>query len=228
MVTHESLLVRGHQGGDVPNSFLRQDVESDHLALILPGMGYSVHHPLLYYPAMALRQAGVDLMLAEYVYRENADFQRLDMPEKIRWLRADAAALLAAGLGQRRYARLTLIGKSLGTLGMAHLLAGEPTLPPSVQLVWLTPLIQDAVLCEQLRRYAGSSLLVIGTSDPFFDAARLDELGQIAELQIMQVAGGDHSLNLAEDVVGSIKVLESVMAAIESRVTADQASAVDR
>ncbi len=109
MVTRDKVDAVGFGGAPVPHKFLRQGTPTGHLALVLPGSGYTADMPLLHYPARLLLEAGADLLALEYAYGGLAS------PERERRLAADVGAACRAALAQRPYERVTLLGKSLGT-----------------------------------------------------------------------------------------------------------------
>ena len=73
-------------------------------------------------------------MRVEYAYNKHPNFHTLPEVERDRWLLADTTAAWRAGLGQRIYERVVLIGKSLGTLAMGHVLTMTAP-PPNVGAV---------------------------------------------------------------------------------------------
>src|SRR5215210_1072785 len=69
MYSSTTLDIRGHRGDAVPNTFFAQDSETHHLAVVFPGLGYTAHMPVLYYPRRLLLERGADVLLVEYDYR---------------------------------------------------------------------------------------------------------------------------------------------------------------
>lgn len=112
-----------------------------------------------------------------------------------------------------QYQQLVLVGKSVSTRTMGHLLTAEP-LRSAVRAIWLTPLLRDATLRQQLRRIAVPSLIVIGAADPDYDAAFLQELEQALGYTVIVIPGGDHSLDIGLDAVVSIRAVEHVLTAL--------------
>jgi len=134
---HTSTLeIYGYHQEPVPHAFLRQDGESQQLSVIFPGWGYTVEMPVLYYLTRIMLERGSDVLLVKYEYSKNVLFSTLTEEERDRWLHADITAAVAAGIGQRAYSRITLIGKSLGTLAMGHLLSSHASLP-NPECLWL-------------------------------------------------------------------------------------------
>ena len=91
--------------------------------------------PVLYYPRRLLLERGADALLVEYDYRGREDFRMPRDRERDSWFFDDVAAACAAGLGQRPYSGVTLVGKSLGTLAMGYLLTEDARLSRA-RCVW--------------------------------------------------------------------------------------------
>jgi predicted alpha/beta-hydrolase family hydrolase len=213
MATSTTLTIQGYRDVPVPNRFLRPEGAIDHLAVLLPGFGYTLDMPLFYYAEHLLLERGWDVLRVEYVYHKRLEFQTLPKPEQHRWLLTDTTAAWRAGLGQRPYERVVLIGKSLGTLAMGHLLTlTDP--PPIVGAVWLTPLLTQERLRQQIQQYGGPSLFVIGTADPHFDPVVL-EMMQVATIgEAVVVRNADHGMDIPGDPIASVRAIERVVEAL--------------
>ena len=210
MYASEHLSIEGYRGEQVPNEFLRQDSDAHHVAILLPGMAYTCDMPLFYYAEILLLDAGADVLRVEYRYNHRPDFRDLPESARLNWLFADASAAYGAALRQRQYnGGITLIGKSLGTLAMGHLLSNHPQ-PGPVRAVWLTPLLRDDGLRDQMRRYGGSSLVAVGTADSHFDPIYFEEIRSATQCQAVVIDGADHSLDLPGDAPASVQAVERV------------------
>jgi predicted alpha/beta-hydrolase family hydrolase len=213
MARSTTLTIQGYHDEPVPNRFLRPEGAIDHLAVLLPGFGYTLDMPLFYYAENLLQERGWDVLRVEYAYNMRPEFQTLPEQERDRWLLADTTAAWRAGLGQRTYERVVLIGKSLGTLAMGHLLTmGD--LPPTVGAVWLTPLLTKERLRQQVSRYGGLSLFVIGTADPHFDPVVLEQMQVATTGEAVVVKNADHGMDIAGDPIASVRAVERVVEAL--------------
>lgn len=213
MLTKQTLEIVGYRDEPVPHRFFRQDRETRHLAIVLPGMGYTADMPLLHYPAQLLLQAGADVLVVDYAYSQRADFAALPPSEREAWLFADVSAAFRAALAQRPYHAVTLLGKSLGTLAMARLLDTEAELA-GARTVWLTPVLTNDRVWAQLRHAGRRSVVAIGTADPFYDEARIAEVRALPGTEVVVIDGADHSLELPGDALGSLAALEQVLHAL--------------
>jgi hypothetical protein len=219
MYAHTSQAITGHRNEPVPHTFLRQEADADHVAVLLPGIGYTSHMPLLYYPAKIMLGVGADVLRLEYEYSRREEFMALAGAERKRWLLDDVRAACDAVFAARPYRRVTLIGKSLGTRAMAHLVASYARCAAATA-VWLTPLVRSDSLRREIGVWAGRSLFVIGTADPHYDAAFLDEVVKATGGERLVVDGADHSLEIEGDLPRSLDVLGQVVRAVEAFVTA--------
>lgn len=168
--------------------------------------------PLFYYAENLLLEQGWDVLRVEYAYNQHPEFQTLPETERERWLLADATAAWRAGLGQRTYERVVLIGKSLGTLAMGHLLT--TTDQPSVSAVWLTPMLAEERLRQQIRQYGGPSLFVIGAADPHFDPEVMEAMQAATKGEAVVVSDADHGMDSPGDSVASVRAVERVIEAL--------------
>jgi hypothetical protein len=208
----EKLDITGYHDEPVPNTFFRQQHDTDHIAIILPGMGYTSHMPVLYYPASLLLFIGADVMRIEYDYSNRPDFLQLTGAERVNWLISDVSASCKAGLSQRCYQKITLIGKSIGTIAMGRLLTND-TMFNKARAIWLTPVFRNEELRKQVQQCRQKSLFVIGTADPNYDPVFLEEI--TARGEILVIDGADHSLEIEGDPLQSLKAMEKLIEAIK-------------
>jgi pimeloyl-ACP methyl ester carboxylesterase len=172
--------------------------------VVLPGRGYTTRMPLLYYATALLLDRGADVLCVDWAFEEGAPLDAVQGHAV-----AAATAAVAEARRAREYERLTLVGKSLGTLATAHLLTHEPS-AAAARVLWLTPPLRWAPVREQVVATAARALLVVGDADPLSDRQVVDAYPGARHV----VAGGDHSLGLPGDVVGSVEALRGVVAAM--------------
>jgi predicted alpha/beta-hydrolase family hydrolase len=214
MYSFKSLEIAGYRNEPVSNTFLRQDETAREIAIVLPGVGYTCHMPLLYYPSQVMLALGMDVLWVEYNYIRRRDYRALSDAEQKQWLFADVAAACQAALAQRSYQQVTLVGKSLGTTAMSHLLATDAQFARSRQ-VWLTPVLRNDEVRSQIHHSGPRALVAIGTADPFYDPAYLGDLQAAVRSEVVVVDGADHSLEIVGNVQQSLQVLERVTQAVQ-------------
>ncbi len=214
MYSIETLTIIGNQNAAVPNTFFRQKDRTRHLAIFLPGLGYTSHMPVMYYPFLALLSRGADVLRAEYNYVKYPDFMALPQDERRRRAAADASVIYTTAMRQRQYDTVTLVGKSIGTVSMGHLITSIQNLP-KFQCLWLTPVLKNEHLLSQIKQVKHRALFVIGTADPYYDKRNLDELLQATGGESITIEAADHSLEIDGDAIKSLQALERVMMGIE-------------
>ncbi len=212
-----SLAIRGYRDAPVPNQFHRQEAAATHLALMLPGFGYTCDMPLLFFTTSHLIDHGADILQVEYAYSRSADYRALDVDERHRWLLADVQAAWQVAQRQRSYQRYTIIGKSLGTRAMAHLLMTEPLLQQA-HTIWVTPVWQEPLVGAALRQSTQPALVVIGTADPYYDPALVAELQAREQCTVVVVPDAEHGLEIVGDAVRSIQALAIAIQAVQAFV----------
>ena len=173
--------------------------------------------PLLFYTVELMLSLKADLLTVEYDYSHRQDFKELDDEERLRWLLADVRSACHTLFKQRPYEQLTIIGKSLGTRAMGYILT-EEAIPAKVRAIWLTPILKDETLRQQIHRYHGRSLFISGTADPHYDAAYMTEVQEATNGQVVLIDEGDHSLNIKDNIKQSIEELGKVIDSIKAFV----------
>jgi hypothetical protein len=215
MYSFERLQITGYRDKPVPNTFFRQQEETRHLGILFPGLGYTSLMPLLYYPGRLLLFHGADLLRLEYAYEREEAFHALSGSERSRWIKADAIAACRAALNRRSYDQVTLMGKSLGTLALGHLLTDHPKLDEP-RCIWLTPLLRNEQLRSQIAQTRHRGLIIIGTADPHYDRAKLADIQEAMGGESIVIEGADHSMEIDGKVAESIQVLQRIMLGIQS------------
>lgn len=216
-----SLEAVGYGDRPVPNTFFAQDGETLHLGVILPGMGYTAHMPLLYYATELLLAAGADVLAFEYNYSRNEAYKSAPEEEQGRWTMADVTAACRVALAQRSYSRITVVGKSLGTIAAAFLLTENPAFTDA-EAVLLTPVLRFGPFMRQVVRRQGRYLYVIGTADPHYDPALLLQVTQATGGERLVIEGADHSMEIAGDLSASLRALGRVVRSIEGFIRGAQ------
>lgn len=198
----------------LPHAFLRAEGGSETVALLFPGFGYRVTAPLLHYAEQALLWRGADVLRLDLAYDADPTFPAHDPEARRARIRSDAERALEAALAAGDHRNIVLVGKSLGTLALADLVAG-PLADRGPVCVWLTPLLNDAGLREAVTRQRPPSLYVIGTADPLYDAGVLEELRDACGGRSVVVDGADHGMLVPGDMAATLEGLRRVMAVMD-------------
>lgn len=213
-----SLDIVGHNKQPVPNTFIAHPQSSTQLAVILPGYRYPVEMPPLYYAARILQEQGADVLRVEYAYYRTSFLQQSEN-EQDQWISNDVFAACEAGLSQRSYEKITLVGKSLGTIAMGHLVS-EPRFQQAT-CVWVTPLITVEWLRSRIEQTHPRSLFIIGTADRFYKPELLNHLKTLTQGQTCILEGADHGLEIPGDIPGSLAALRQIVETLQAFLNED-------
>jgi predicted alpha/beta-hydrolase family hydrolase len=206
MWTTKKWNILGYRQNSIPNDFYEKIDCNSHLAIILPGYGYSTEGPLIQYAMQLLFEIGYDVLAINYRYNENDAFQKCTEPERKNWITEDVLGVCSIALNQPQYKDWVILGKSLGTDGMLKIIENSRHLD-SIKLVWLTPGSSHSNICNYLETHEIPSLLLAGTTDSFYNEAEYRSLEGKWYIQIEVYKGADHSLEITNDVRSSIEIL---------------------
>jgi len=209
---HE-LDITGYRKEPVPNTFFEQDEPSDYAAIVFPGRKYPCQAPLLHYTTLALLQQTADVLWVNY--DRHPGYDSFSPEELLQCCIADAAEASNTLLHHKDYEFLTLIGKSLGTLVMGHLLS-EGMFFVNVSIVWLTPLLKHPELAEQMEWTTAPSLYVVGTADETYDAKIMQHVQEATKGQVIAIEGANHSLEIGTDVYKSLDAMKRIIQGVQN------------
>jgi hypothetical protein len=208
--------IEGYRGKAVPNRLFRNVGPANGLAVIFPGLRYTCDMPLLFYPTKLLLGKGFDILQLQVDYTDDT-FAKNSPDRQIDWLGEDARGAVQAGLGQRDYPHLVLLGKSIGTLAMSVLLLNQPELNSHVT-IWLTPLFRLPLVEQATQQLKAPALFVGGTGDNTFDAARLAHLENVIQAQSLVYEDADHSLEVSGNLPRSLDILQEMVTSLSDFV----------
>lgn len=203
MASFVTLDVCGHGGEQVPNTLVVPMGGIRQLCILLPGAAYTCDAPLFFYATQLMVERGVDVFRVEYFfgYGRGVDEEKLF---------ADVSAATNAVLDHTSCDRVTVIGKSLGTLAMTHVFDIERRLRGGAGDVWLTPLLADRRLHARIASPDRASLIVMGTRDPQYNADHLSQL-RAAGHRTLVLENAGHSLGVEGDLVRTLKMLQETV-----------------
>jgi hypothetical protein len=176
-----------------PGEALLHEGDPERCAVVLPGVRYFSQAPLLWFAREAALAGGWSVL--EVSERAPSD------QEPFEWIvdRAESAVNAASAT------QVVMIGKSLGSA--AAPLATKRALPA----VWLTPLLTRPEVIAALGATDMPTLVIGSPADQTWGNG---ELPENEALEVMELDGLDHSLQIEGDPLGSIDVLRDVTAGI--------------
>ncbi|MBS4172731.1 alpha/beta hydrolase [Bacillus sp. FJAT-49736] len=193
---------------EVPFTFFKNENQTDSLAIILPGVGYTAQAPLLHYSSGIYRNKGYDVLQVNYHYS----------PETISFISdeeftADVQSVLDKIWLKNSYNNYTVIAKSMGTIALPYLL-DQPTFT-SANVIWLTPLLKRSNIVHTLLTKSNRGLCIIGNQDPHYLPETFEKVKSNTNVIRMLINGVDHGLEDESDLMKSLHVLKEVMMKIK-------------
>lgn len=168
------------------------------VAILLPGAYYLPAAPLLWFGREALQANGWSVLQVWDQRSGGVDAQQW-VDDRLQ------AALAHVGSGPRRL----VLAKSLTSLALPAVAAlGLPG-------VWLTPLLSRDNVRSGLASSQAPTLAIGGGADPTWDSKFAASL---SDVEIVEIAQADHSLQLPGDTARSLEMLGAVTLAIDSFV----------
>ena len=171
------------------------------IAIILPGMGYKMDKPLLYYSSKIVQGMGYELIFVEYH----------DLPEKTRGdvSKAKSAADIAyeqteeqlAGVEFSEYEDVLFIGKSIGTIIAAKYVHEHDT---DARQIWYTPL-------EATFKFdSKNAIAFFGEADQWSDLNSVKKIAEEQGVKLWTYPECNHSLE-SPDIIKNIEYMKDVM-----------------
>ena len=185
-----------------------KNTETGKHVLIMPGIGYTVDRPLLYWAAQALATNGWFVDRLDLKLTESVEFpEMIACMERVvdEWRKA--ALEHAAESGEEP--QLLVVTKSLSTLSYPH------SAKLGLRVVLLTPVLNPppfdkhkSVIPAPLPGTAGSPMPLIcaGDADPYYDDAKAHLLTD----HVRTYAGANHSIEVPDDWQTSLDYLKQV------------------
>jgi len=220
-INFDALDIVGYENQRVANTFITQQEPTRHLGIILPGYRYSPDMAPLHYAGRILLDQGADVLRVEYAYYRT-DFAERPENERDEWLSSDVFAACNAGLSHRSYEKITLIGKSLGTLAIGHLLNDSRF--QQAACVWQTPLLKIEWLCSRIEKIRPRSFFIIGTADQHYKPDALQSLEHATNGSSLVMEDVDHSLEIPGDIPRSLTALNQMVQALQGFLSEDAQS----
>jgi hypothetical protein len=172
-----------------PGEAILHEGDPDRCVVLLPGVRYFSQAPLLWFAREAAQARGWSVL--ELSERAPAD------EEPFAWMRDRAQR----ALGATEASSVAMLGKSLGSAAAG--LAAERGLPA----VWLTPLLVRPDVAQAFAATSAPTLLVGSPADQTWGGG---EVADNEALEVMELDGLDHSLQVEGDPMASLDALRRV------------------
>lgn len=204
----QELEIRGYEGEPLP-CLLHGSSSASGAAVMLPGaarsgnrLGGTPARPDLHFTRALLQQVGLAVL---EVWWDTGSAPDDDLR---RWVGENALA--ATREAARRHPVRVLVGRSMGTGGLAALLAESDY--EDLPTIWLAPLVRNDRIRAALTNARGPCLIVGGTADDSFDVDFVRSI-ESARTHVVLLEGAHHGLAV-DDPVASLYLLESMLESI--------------
>ena len=187
--------------GEIKASLLGDESPSSHLAVVVPGAGYSCRQPLLYFLIQSLLKSGHQVLTIDSLYADNKNWTSLPTEDDAyRYVQNDAESLFQQLQSRFNKGVHTLVARSLGTYSVACAL--EKNLIHPAQIVWQCPSLHNkwAILKNTQPR----SLVIIGKADPRYELA-----ARFLPADSFVAEDADHAMELGNPI-RSIELLKQI------------------
>ncbi|MFL0166726.1 alpha/beta fold hydrolase [Candidatus Clostridium helianthi] len=194
-------LIGSYWGVNLESKVISQS--STTLAVLMPGIGYTLDRPLLDYSKKLALELGYDVLSLEYgfqIARKN-----LLVEKELKHLINESICIFKSAL-KGNYTKIVFISKSIGTI--VHTLLCDEISGYEVKHIYLTPI--DNTLKVGIKE---KSLVITGTDDPLINKESIEEIKRINGVEMIEIEGADHSLNISNDILRSIDVIHKVIEA---------------
>jgi hypothetical protein len=172
---------------------IRHEGDPDRCAVVLPGIRYFSQAPLLWFAREAAQAQGWSVV--------EVDERAPAGEEPFAWMLGQAERALEEARGP---ATVAVIGKSLGSIA-ATIWSGPAA--------WLTPLLDREEIVEALRPTRAPTLLVGSPDDPSWGGGTVPDN---PALDVLELPGLDHSLQVSGSPSASLDVLRTVTERVSS------------
>jgi len=179
------------------------------LAVIFPGVGYTLDRPLLHYAREIVRKYDYEIRTVSYTGFPSDVFGDADKMNKCFEIAFNKAKDDVADIDFENYDEVLFIGKSVGT-AVACALAGEKSL--KVRSVLFTPVVQT------FRNIPGETIVFHGTSDHWAASETIKKLCEENDAEVNIIPDANHSLETG-DISRDITVMRSVMKKVDEFVS---------
>ena len=204
--------IPGFQARIIRYSIFSANKNSDCLAIMFPGIGYTVQGPVFHFATGLYLNKGVDVLQLEYPY-EDTFYQPFTDNQLCEAVIYDSGAMIDHALRDRKYRYFYLFGKSFGTIAMSHELKKERF--NKAKAVWLTPLMKREDVWATMYESIQKGLCMIGNRDRHYDGDKFKQLVLKPNFTAKVYPNVRHGLDYEGDTLKSIDVLKDMIRDID-------------
>lgn len=174
---------------------------SDTLAVILPGIGYTLDRVTLEYSSNLALQLGFDVLKIEYGFQVGRGEFHPDIEFNI--IAEESFKLLKSTL-RNKYRNIVFIGKSIGTCVQNVL--NKNVKGYNVTNIYISPINKTVQMGIEK-----NSLVFTGSSDPLLSSENLEKIEEVNGTKLINIDNANHALNVEGDVIKSLEIQLSII-----------------
>ncbi|MDY6012049.1 alpha/beta hydrolase [Clostridium sp.] len=174
---------------------------SDTLAVILPGIGYTLDRVTLEYSSNLALQLGFDVLKIEYGFQVGRGEFHPDVEFNI--IAEESFKLLKSTL-RNKYRNIVFIGKSIGTCVQNVL--NKNVKGYNITNIYISPINKTVQMGIEK-----NSLVFTGSSDPLLSKENLEKIEEVSGTRLINIDNANHALNVEGDVIKSLEIQLSII-----------------
>lgn len=169
---------------------------SNTLAVILPGIGYTLDRVTLEYSSELSLELGFDVLKIEYGFQvERREFH----PDVEFNIIAEESFRLLKNTLVNKYKNIIFIGKSIGTCVQNVL--NKNVKGYNITNIYLSPINKTVQMGIE-----ENSLVITGSNDPLLSKENLEVIEEVNGTKLINIDGANHALNIEGDAIKSLEI----------------------
>ncbi|AIY82744.1 MAG: alpha/beta hydrolase [Clostridium baratii] len=195
--------VNSHWGVELIPTLIKQG--SDTLAVILPGIGYTIDRVTLEYSSELALKLGFDLLKVEYGFQVAR--KEFNVEKEFNIIVEETLEIVQNALNEN-YKNIVIIGKSIGTC--VQNLLNDRIEGYNIENIYISPINKTVEMGIK-----ENSLVITGTKDPLLSKENLEKIKNISGADLVTIKDGNHALNIEKDPIKSLKSQTEVIEFME-------------
>ncbi|MBT9831924.1 alpha/beta fold hydrolase [Clostridium baratii] len=195
--------VNSHWGVELIPTLIKQG--SDTLAVILPGIGYTIDRVTLEYSSELALKLGFDLLKVEYGFQVAR--KEFNVEKEFDIIVEETLEIVENALSEN-YKNIVIIGKSIGTC--VQNLLNDRIEGYNIENIYISPINKTVEMGIK-----ENSLVITGTKDPLLSKENLEKIKDISGADLVTIKDGNHALNIEKDPIKSLRSQTEVIEFME-------------
>lgn len=195
--------VDSHWGVELIPTLIKQG--SDTLAVILPGIGYTIDRVTLEYSSELSLKLGFDLLKVEYGFQVAR--KEFNVEKEFDIIVEETLEIVQNALSEN-YKNIVIIGKSIGTC--VQNLLNDRIEGCNIENIYISPINKTVEMGIK-----ENSLVITGTKDPLLSKENLEKIKEISGADLVTIKDGNHALNIEKDPIKSLRSQTEVIEFME-------------